>query len=221
MGARHHRARQGAAKMKSAKYISAMLAAVCLSSAVYAQNLTNQKPVPPKSHDQIALVGCIRTSPALDFGFFSAYDKPSKTPFVPYVELEVANSGYEARKMIKRGFASGGSGEKGAIGRMTEFRYQINGYRELVLIEFRAVLSNCGDVMATLPVMASVKVPPDTSFAYFGTLTYKFKSPYLTIQAVERSDEFDAAKAYIRERYGEAAAASLVRVTLVPMDQEE
>jgi|WetSurMetagenome_2_1015567.scaffolds.fasta_scaffold105918_2 hypothetical protein len=202
-----------------------ILAAITLALPLAILAAQDLEPKTPRKlyADEVVVVVCVKVNPVPDMEFFSAYNTPTKTgqAFVPYIELKASGILSDRRSDLDPYDSMPMYFKKGALGKMTSFMFQVDGYREIKLTAFRATLSDCGDLYIVLPVGAKAVVPLDVSYIYIGTLTFKRSDDYFTIESIDRGDDFDDAKVYVRETYGAAAADALVRAPLQAIKPED
>lgn len=68
-----------------------------------------------------------------------------------------------------------------------------------------------------LPVSAQIMVPEGVNYVYLGTFTYKVRGLNFEVIDMKLIDEFDAASAFVAEKYGKDA--KLMRVPLGPIEE--
>lgn len=183
--------------MKKATIVCLLIALLCAFSLEAAEK-KRKKP----AKDQVVVVASVQISPAPDFAFFGQYnffDKKDKTAFEPYVEL------FSEKK---------GTGETAPFGKVSGFTFKLPKSRELLLYGFNAQFASYRDISVVLPVLATIVVPAGTNYVYVGSLTYRRSNDYFDIEGIEQGDEFDGAKEWVRQEYGDEAAESLIRVPL-------
>lgn len=197
--------------MKNLKRVLAGLGLALLLPCVLTAQAAAKKPGP----GEIVIVARVSAVPQPNYAFFSAYNDPAKAGKGFEPALSLYSIGAKPKKSLDGTYRMEmPAAETGELGKMAAYRFELSGSGGFYLTAFMLPLSDCGDVMISLPVNAQLIRESGSRYLYAGSFTYSLEGDYMRVVSVKQSDEYDAAKDFVRERYGDAAAEDLVRVQL-------
>lgn len=202
--------------LKNKLFVASLLAFCCLAASFGADKYDKPR------DKEVVIVGRVILDPPEDLRFYSRY-----------WFMDSRNINMKTDKSVKEGDAIASSAymvldNSGfmpkAIGtdNTAEFmsgKVTIPKDRVITIMRFAYYLAGLDLFGLYLPAYVSFTVPDNVNYVYVGTIKYTRKGNQFEIVNAERLDEFDAAMAAVKERYG--ADAKLVRVPLTDLKEDE
>ncbi len=197
-------------------FLAGLLALSCLVAAFGADKYDKPR------EKEVVVVGRVILDPPVDERFFSKFwfldsryltIKPDKGVKEGDVVPSAANMIFASS-----GFSNNQIGTTNAND-VISGKINIPKDRVVTLLNFEYLPAGFYLFRIYLPVFVEFTVPDNTNYVYVGTLKYVRKGNQYELVSATRVDEFDAAQAAVKERYG--ADAKLVRVPLRDMEEKK
>ncbi len=194
--------------------IKTVLVSVILAAAVISVASAEQKFPKPKKTEVVIIARAIVDPPVND-EFYAQYHKLSSRSIT--VDKKVKDSEKKTTAALVCGYGYRRTWAEAEVkdGTYVAMKVSIPKDRILRFPFFECYPANYGLLRFYLPVSAQITVPEGVNYVYLGTFAYKVRGLNFDVVDMKLLDEFDAASAFVAEKYGKDAKT--MRVPLGPI----
>ncbi len=193
-----------------------ILISVILAVAVMSIATAEQKFPKPKKNEVVVIARAIVDPPVND-EFFAQYHNLESRSILKDKKIKDSEKKTSASLACGYGYKRTWGLAEVKDGVYVAIKVSIPKDKILRFPLFECYPANYAFLKFYLPVSAQIMVPEGVNYVYLGTFTYKVRGLNFEVIDMKLIDEFDAASAFVAEKYGKDA--KLMRVPLGPIEE--